>query len=163
MKDPKEGYLLRATAFSKMRCSGGACKLCSTRREKTPCPSPKSHPRRKWRDSQLRACNAKRECNQRKLHRRRDPRWRRPMNGSGTYLRMEFGRAVFGTTLGSGRSIITMVQPAESLMRETQPEATGSKCSRPVFPSRVPGAYGPRDSSRRIRRAVASDGVHSPQ
>lgn len=38
VKDPKEGYLLRATAFSKMRCSGGPANYARLGEKKHPVP-----------------------------------------------------------------------------------------------------------------------------
>src|SRR6266436_6499484 len=64
---------------------------------------------------------------------------------------------------GLGRSIITMVQHAESLLwKGPDPKLRNESC-RQVSPSQVRDACGPHDGNEHTRRAIASDGVHSAQ
>src|SRR5882762_279769 len=62
-----------------------------------------------------------------------------------------------GSRSGLGRSIVTMVQPAESL-----PKLRSASCLQMSL-SQVRDAYGPHDGNEHTRRAIASVGVHSAQ
>lgn len=63
---------------------------------------------------------------------------------------------------GLCRSIVTMVPLRVAPVKGLYPKLRNEFCPQ-VSPSQVRDAYGPHDGNERARRAIASDGVHSPQ